>query len=90
MIYYDEDHCLTVQSLTHVYTFCLRRQQCPLRQAYCTKWHQAEKICQTTKNQARLLTIDNSLEQSLVSDIIEKYWHETRLTTMEVLMNTFV
>lgn len=79
-IYYDEDHCLTVQSRTHLYTFCLRRQECFPRKAYCTKWSQAQQKCQLNKNNSQLLTIDNQAEQTLINDIIERYHEETRLT----------
>jgi hypothetical protein len=79
-IYYDEHHCLTVQTRTHLYTFCLRRRECIPRKAYCTKWSLAQKECQLLKNHSQLLTIDNEQERILISDIIENYYHETRLT----------
>ena len=79
-IYYDEDHCLTVQSRTHLYTLCLRRQECIPRKAYCTKWSQAQKNCQQLKNHSQLLTIDNEDERTLITDIVENYHYETRLT----------
>ena len=80
VIYYDEHHCLTVQTRTHLYSFCLRRQNCTLRKAYCTKWSRAEKECKILKNHAQLLTIDNDQERRLVSDIMDIYFNETRLT----------
>jgi hypothetical protein len=80
VIYYDEHHCLTVQTRTHIYTFCLRRQNCTLRKAYCTKWSRAQKDCTILKNHAQLLTIDNEQERLLVSDIMKNYLYETRLT----------
>ncbi|CAF3757932.1 unnamed protein product [Rotaria socialis] len=79
-IYYDEHHCLTVQTRSHLYTFCLRRQNCTATKAYCTKWSQAQNDCKTLKKQADLLTIENDQERSLVTDIIQNYSHETRLT----------
>jgi hypothetical protein len=79
-IYYDEHHCLTVQTRIHLYTFCLRRQECIPRQAFCTKWSRAQKECQLLKNHSQLLTIDNEQERILITDIIENYYHETRLT----------
>lgn len=78
-IYYDEEHCLTAQTPSHLYTFCLRRQTCPLRQAFCTKWTQAKKNCQLLKDQSQLLTIDNQQERLLITDIVRKYHNETRL-----------
>jgi hypothetical protein len=79
-IYYDEHHCLTVQTHTHLYTFCLRRQNCTLKQSFCTKWSHAQKDCQLLKNQAQLLTIDNENERLLITDIVNNYFNETRLT----------
>ncbi len=79
-IYYDEHHCLTVQTRSHLYTFCLRRQNCPLRKSYCTKWSQSQQDCTLLKNQAQLLTIDNEQERILVTDIMKDYFDETRLT----------
>jgi len=79
-VYYDEDHCLTVQSRTHLYTFCLRRQECIPRKAFCTKWSKAQQNCQIYKNNSQLLTIDNHAEQMLITDIVNNYLDETRLT----------
>lgn len=79
-IYYDEEHCLTVQTRTYLYTLCLRRQECVPRKAYCTKWSQAQKNCQQMKNHSQLLTIDNDDERRLITDILDKYHEETRLT----------
>jgi hypothetical protein len=79
-IYYDEHHCLTVQSLTHLYTFCFRRQTCEARKAYCTKWSQAQKECQSLKDNAHLLTIESEDERALITDIVDDYRYETRLT----------
>lgn len=78
--YYDEQNCLTVETRTHIYSFCLRRQNCTGTQAFCTKWSQALKECATSKNDAGLLTIENDAERSLVTDIMKKYSYETRLT----------
>ncbi|CAF5180993.1 unnamed protein product, partial [Rotaria magnacalcarata] len=78
-IYYDEQHCLTVQTRSYLYTFCLRRQNCTETKAYCTKWSQAQNDCKILKNQANLLTIENDQERLLVTDIIQNYSHETRL-----------
>ena len=79
-IYYDEQHCLTVQTRSHLYTFCLRRQNCTFKKAYCTKWSQAQQDCTLFKNQAQLLTIDNEQERTLVTDMMKDYLHETRLS----------
>ena len=79
-IYYDEHHCLTAQSLTHLYTFCFRRQTCSPRKAYCTKWSQAQQECQSLKDNARLLTIENEQERALITDVVDDYRYETRLT----------
>ncbi|CAF2853038.1 unnamed protein product [Rotaria sp. Silwood2] len=79
-IYYDEHHCLTVQTRSHLYSFCLRRQNCIARKAYCTKWSLARKDCTVLKNQAQLLTIENKQERTLVTHIMKHYLNETRLT----------
>ncbi|CAF0912575.1 unnamed protein product [Adineta ricciae] len=78
-LYYDEHHCLSVQTRSHLYSFCLRRQNCTEKQAFCTKWSEARKQCQLVKNQAQLLTIENESEQILVKDTINSYHNETRL-----------
>jgi hypothetical protein len=79
-IYYDEHHCLTVQTHSHLYTFCLRRQNCIPKKAYCSKWSQAQQNCRILKNQAHLLTIENEQERKLITDIMQNNLHETRLT----------
>ncbi|CAF3387940.1 unnamed protein product [Rotaria sp. Silwood1] len=79
-IYYDEHHCLTVQTHSHLYSFCLRRQNCTARKAYCTKWSQARRDCIILKNRAQLLTIENVQERKLITDIMKDYLNETRLT----------
>lgn len=63
-----------------MYTLCLRRQECIPRKAYCTKWSQAQKNCQLLKNYSQLLTIDNDDERRLITDIMQNYHEETRLT----------
>lgn len=63
-----------------MYTFCFRRQNCAPRQAYCTKWSQAQKNCQLLIDQSQLLTIDNQQERLLITDVLKKYINETRLT----------
>ncbi|CAF0771361.1 unnamed protein product [Rotaria sordida] len=79
-IYYDEHHCLTVQTYSHLYSFCLRRQNCTAPKAFCTKWSRAQKDCTILKNQAQLLTIENEQERTLIKDIMTNYLNETRLT----------
>lgn len=78
-MYYDEHHCLSVETRSHLYSFCLRRQNCTEKQAFCTKWSEAQKHCQLIKNQAQLLTIENEQERNLVVDTINSYHNETRL-----------
>ena len=60
-----------------MYTFCLRRQECLARKAFCTKWSQAEKECRSMASQ--LLTIDNDDERILITDIMDNYSYEARL-----------
>ncbi|UJR33001.1 hypothetical protein I4U23_020461 [Adineta vaga] len=78
-MYYDEHHCLTVQTHSHLYSFCLRRQNCSEKRAYCTKWSEAQKDCRSMKNRAQLLTIENEYERMLITDIMKTYLNETRL-----------
>ncbi|CAF1375263.1 unnamed protein product [Adineta steineri] len=81
LIYYDEERCLNVESGSHIYTFCLRRQTCPLKkQAFCTKWTTAQEACQSLDKDSNLLTIDNEEERILITDIMKNYINETRLT----------
>ena len=68
-----------MQTQTYLYTFCFRRQMCHNRQAYCTKWIQAQKKCQSLDDQAQLLTIENLKERELITDIVDQYQSETRL-----------
>ena len=70
---------MIAQTRSHLYTFCLRRQECEPKKAYCTRWSKAQKNCQSLKH-SQLLTIENEQERMLVTDLMETYHHETRLT----------